>query len=549
MNASASPTGEQSQPVSAWAPLRSPMFRWVWLATLFSNIGGWVHDTTSGWVMATLTPSPLLVSLVSAVDELSVLMLVLIAGALADIVDRRKFIVFAQTWMLITAAVLALLSYRGTLNPTSLLLLTLAMGVGSAFAMPALSASVPELVPMEELPAAIALSSIAMNVARAIGPALGGAIISRWGPAFAYLFNALSFVSVILVFALWRRTPTPSALPAERFMGAMRAGLRYTRGSPEFQSVLLRALSFFLFANTSWALLPLIAKVQLHGGPGTYGILLGAVGAGAIAAAMVLPGVRRHVSRGTQVLSATMLYSATMLAMAWIRSEPVLIAVMLISGAAWITVLSALQVSAQTSVPSWVRARALSVYIMVFSGGLFACSIFWGWVATRFGVPQALTAAAGCAVLAALATSRIDLKGKDPKDLMPSAHWPQPVVAEDLEHDRGPVMTTIEYRVGLDRRVAFLETIQALGQTRRRDGAIYWDVFEDAAQPGRYLEMFLSESWLEHLREHERVSFDDRRMEVQVRAFHVGEAPTVRHYVGGVPGKAALSAPSTRDDE
>jgi MFS family permease len=514
---------------------------------LFSNIGGWVHDTTSSWVMATLTPSPLLVSLVSAIDDLSVLFLVLIAGALADIVDRRKFIIFAQTWMLITASVLAWLSYQGMLDPTRLLLLTLAMGVGSALAMPALSASLPELVPMDELPAAIALSSISINVARAVGPALGGAMISRWGPAFAYLLNALSFLSVIVVFALWRRAPPPSTLPAERFMGAMRAGIRYTRSSPEFRGILLRALSFFLFANASWSLLPLIAKVELGGGPRTYGVLLGAVGVGAIIAALLLPNVRRHVSRGTQVLVATLIYSVTMLALAWIRNEPILVLAMLVSGAAWMAILSALQVSAQTSVPGWVRARALSVYIMVFSGGLFVGSVFWGWIATRFGISPALTAAAGCSALAALATSRIDLKGKDPAGLMPSAHWPQPVVAEDLEPDRGPVLVTVEYHVELNRRVEFLAAIRDLGKIRRRDGAIFWEVFEDAAKPGRYLETYLSESWLEHLREHERVSRDDQRVQEHLRQFHVGN-PMVRHYIGGAPGNVIHSTGESSDD-
>jgi hypothetical protein len=229
-----------------------------------------------------------------------------------------------------------------------------------------------------------------------------------------------------------------------------------------------------------------------------------------------------------------------MLALAWIRDESILIGMMLIAGGAWMTILSALQVSAQTSVPSWVRARALSLYIMVFSGGLFFGSAFWGWIAARFGVAQALSAAAVCAALAALATSRIDLKGKDPKDLMPSAHWPQPVVAEELEHDRGPVMVTVEYQVALDRRIAFVEAMQALGQIRRRDGAIFWNVFEDAARPGRYLETFFSESWLEHLREHERVSFDDRRVQERIRAFHLGGDPIVCHYVGGAPEQMVL---------
>jgi MFS family permease len=490
--------------------------------------------------MATLTPSPLLVSLVSSVDQLAVLLLVLIAGALADTLDRRKFILFAQTWMLIVASLLALLSYLGVLDTANLLALTLVMGVGSALAMPAMSALAPELVPMEELPAAIALSAIAMNVARAIGPALGGVIVARWGAGWAYLLNAISFVGVIAVFVIWRRTPVPSTLPVERFASAMRAGLRYTGGSPEFRAVLLRALSFFLFANANWSLLPLIAKVELDGGPGLYGILLGAVGVGAIVMAMLLPAVRRHASRGRQVLVATIVYSAATLGLAWIRIEPVLVVVMLISGAAWITVLSGLQVSAQTSVPDWVRARALSVYLMVFSGGLFLGSVFWGWMAAQVGVSRALTAAALSALIAALMTSRLDLKGKDPKALVPSAHWPQPIVAQKIERDRGPVMALVEYKVELDRRPAFYEAIQKLGAVRRRDGAFYWSVLEDTAQPGRFIEMMLSESWLEHLREHERVSHDDRQVQQGVLTFHAGPPPRVQHFVGGVPQDEAL---------
>src|ERR1700739_3960358 len=272
LNAGVSPTH------SGWAPLPHPTFLWIWLAMLVSNIGGWVQDTTSAWVMATLTPSPLMVSLVSAADQLPVLLLVLIAGALGDILDRRRFILFAQVWMFGFSAVLAALTYFGALSPYVLLLLTFAIGVGTALAMPALPASLPELVSMEELPAAIALASISVNLARSVGPAIGGAMIARWGAAIAFAFNAASYIGVIVVFALWRRAPAISALPAERIVGALRAGIQFTRGSPEFRGILLRAASFFLFANANWPLLPVVAKTELRGGPGTYGLLLGAVG-------------------------------------------------------------------------------------------------------------------------------------------------------------------------------------------------------------------------------------------------------------------------------
>ena len=543
MNATTGSTESKKETaLSAWAPLRRPTFLWIWLAMLVSNLGGWVQDTTSAWVMTTLTPSPLLVSLVEAADQLPVLMLVLVAGALADTLDRRRFILFAQVWMLLASLALALLTYNGSLNPDKLLLLTFLLGVGEALAMPALAATTPELVPVDELPAAVALGAISINVARSIGPAIGGAIVARWGAAAAYAINAASFIGVIVVFALWRRNAMPSMLPAERFLGAVRGGISFTRGSPEFRGVLIRAAAFFLFANANWPLLPVIAKTELGGGPGTYGLLLGAVGVGAVIAAIALPSVRHKLSRGTQVVAGTLLYSATSIALAWIHSEIVLVFVMLLSGAAWITVLSALQVSAQTTVPSWVRARTLSIYIMVFAGSLFVGSTFWGWVATRFGVSQALTAAAISVAFAGLLSARIDLKGKDPKDLMPSAHWPQPIVVEDVEHDRGPVMVTIAYQADLKKRSEFLEAMDELGRVRRRDGAIFWGVFEDVARPGHYLEMFSDSSWLEHLREHERVSHEVQRAEERVIQFLVGDSPLIQHYIGGKPSDSRAPA-------
>lgn len=524
----------------AWAPLRLPMFRAFWLASLGSNIGTWINGTASGWVMTDLSPSPVMVSLVQAAASLPIVMFALAAGAFTDIVDRRRYLIVTQIWMALSAAALAFLAGTGQLDAWSLLILTFALGSGAAMAMPALNASTAELAPGNLLPQAVALGSLSMNLSRAIGPAIGGLLLAQLGAWAAYSLNMISFIGMVLMLCYWKRERDEQALPPERFFQALRAGLRYARMASLFRAVLIRATAFILFATSVWALLPLIARSELGGGPGTYGLLLTFVGFGAVAAAIFMPRIRMHLTRDRLVLVATMVYALTTVALATIRSETMLYGVMVICGAAWLSVLSSLQVAAQISVPGWVRGRALSLYIMIFSTGMTLGSLLWGWVAAQAGTPASLLASATGAVLAALAVRGFSLGAREAPDLAPSYHWTHPSVAEEPDQDRGPVLVTIEYEIALDQREAFLEAMQPLGIIRRRDGAFAWGIFEDIAIPGRYVEIFQVDSWLDHLRQHARVTREDQRIQETIHRFHIGSAPPrVAHFVGGAP------APST----
>ncbi|MDQ2695678.1 MAG: MFS transporter [Pseudomonadota bacterium] len=523
-------------PASAWAPLRRPLFRSLWIATVFSSIGTWMHEVGAGWLMTSLAPTPLMVALVQAATSLPVVLLALPAGALADILDRRRYLLGAQLWMLAVAALLGILTVAGVTNAWVLLACTFALGIGAALMMPGWGATLPELVPRAELQSAVALNSMGMNVSRAIGPALAGLIVAASGPGVVFLLNAASFLSVIGVLYLWRRQPRDSTLPAERFFGALRAGLRYARHAPALQAVLIRGGAFFLFASASWALLPLVARQELGGGPQSYGLLMGCIGAGAVGGALLLPRLRARLSRDRLVAAATVLYAAAMLGLAYVRNLPLLSVAMLCSGAAWLSVLSSLQVAAQMALPGWVRARGLAVFMTVFMGGMAGGSILWGNVANAAGIPLTLTIAAAGALLGLAFTRLFPIGVHDDIDLAPSMHWPAPVVAAEPEPDRGPVMVTIEYRIDPGRIREFSRAMQEIGRMRRRGGAFYWGMFTDAADPGRVVECFMDESWLEHLRHHQRVTMADRAIESRIREFHLGEQPpVVSHLLASPP--------------
>lgn len=535
----------QTAPPGPWSPLGQPTFRSLWLAILAGNIGTSVHDVAASWVMAENTGSPFMVAAVQAATTLPVVLLAVIAGTLADIVDRRRYLLLAQLWMLSVASALALLAQLGQLGPWTLVALTFALGVGAAMAMPAQQATTPELVPRPMLGPAVALGSLSINIARSVGPALGGLIVSHWGVAWAFAVNALSFCGVVLVLWRWKRQPVQQALPPESFGSALRAGLRYALHTSVLQSVLVKAALFFAFASALTALLPIVVKQELGGGAGTYGLLLGCIGIGAISGALLLPKLRLRIDPDRLVLVATLAYAACMATMALARETPVLIVVSLVNGFAWICVLSSLQIAAQTSVPAWVRARALSLYIVVFSAGMATGSLFWGGLAQQQTTTFALLVAAACTAVAAVLGLRFRLGEAAKVDTLPSGHWPQPLVLmEKDERDCGPVLVTVEYTVALEQRDAFLRLMQALGKSRRRDGAVQWGVMEDTEQPGTYLEYFVVASWLEHLRQHERVTHDERRLQEQILAQLRGHAtPRVRHFVGGAPGRPLEALP------
>ena len=533
----------------AWSPLTQPTFRMMWLAVLIGNIGTWIHDVAAAWVMAANTGSPFMVAAVQSATTLPVVLLAVFAGTLADIVDRRKYLILAQLWMVLVAGTLALLAHLDTLGPWTLIGLTFALGIGAAMAMPAQQATVPELVPLRMLSPAVALSSLSMNIARAIGPALGGLIVASAGIEWAFAINALSFLGIVVVLVIWKRTPIKTALPPESFGVALLAGLRYARQASVLQSVLVKAASFFLFASALTALLPIVVNRELQASAGAYGLLLGCIGIGAITGAVLLPKLRARIDSDRLVLAATLVYAGCMLALALLRNLPVLYLISLANGFAWITVLSSLQIAAQTSVPAWVRARALGLYIVVFSAGMAVGSLGWGTLAQQTSTVLALVVAAAGTVLAALFVLRFRLGEAANVNVTPSGHWPQPVLVDEIAGDRGPVLVTIEYRIALDRREEFLRLMRTLGRSRRRDGAVQWGVAEDTTEPGTYLEYFLDGSWVEHLRQHERVTEDERALQERILSLLAApdRRPRVRHFIGGAPG-APLRQPDASNN-
>ncbi|MDR6093099.1 MFS transporter [Stenotrophomonas sp. SORGH_AS_0321] len=518
----------------AWAPLQISMFRALWLAIMGSNIGTWVNDVAAAWVMAERTGSPLMVALVQSATTVPIVLLALVAGTLADIVDRRRYLLATQGWMLAVAGTMAVLTHLDLLSPTLLVVLTFCMGCGAAMAMPAQAAIVSELVPPPMLASAVALNSIGINIARSLGPAIGGVIVAQLGATWAFGFNAISFAAMLVVLLRWQRDPKASSLPPEGFGAGLKSGLRYASRAGHLQAVLIKSAGFFFFASAMTALLPVVVRGQMQGGAGQYGMLLGCVGIGAVSGALLLPKLRARLDRDLLVLLATLALALSLVGLAVLRSWVLLPLAMLVNGFAWITVLSSLQIAAQTAVPAWVRARALALYIMVFSLGMAAGGLCWGALAQRSTPTLALLVAAVGAVVAGLLVWRVRISGTEELDLRPAGHWPAPELSVAVAHDRGPVLVTVEYRIDAADRVAFHACMRLLGRVRRRDGAVLWGVAEDVASPGVHLEYFVTASWLEHLRQHERITADDKAVQEQLRTLHRGERhPVVRHFVGG----------------
>ncbi|HLA33111.1 MAG TPA: MFS transporter [Pseudomonas sp.] len=526
---------ESAQSVSAsagsFAPLRQTLFRVLWVATIIGNTGSFIRDVASAWIMTDLSPSPAAVALVQAAATLPIFLLAIPAGVLSDILDRRKFLIAIQFLLASVSICLMLLSLAGLQSVTSLVALTFLGGIGAALMGPTWQAIVPELVEKKDLKNAVALNSLGINIARAVGPALGGLILASLGAAFTYGVDVITYVFVISALLWWRRPVAAQDVLAERFPGAFRAGLRYARASRELHVVLVRAFVFFALASSVWALLPLVARSLLGGGAGFYGILLGAVGLGAIAGAIIMPKLREHLSADGLLLVAALVTAAVMAFLSFAPPQWAAVAALLALGAAWITALTTLNGVAQAILPNWVRGRSLAVYLTVFNGAMTAGSLGWGAVATLIGVPFTLLTGAAGLVALGLVAHRLKLP-KGEADLMPSRHWPEPLTAAPVEHDRGPVLIQIEYRISPEERADFLKALARLSAERRRDGAYAWGITEDAADPGLMLEWFQVESWAEHLRQHHRVSKADADIQAEVLRFHRGEGrPVVRHFL------------------
>ena len=528
---------EAAPTVSPWAPLRGSTFRVLWAATLLANIGTWVRDVGSGWLMTSLSPSALAVASVQVATTLPIFLLSLPAGVLADLVNRRRLLIGLNIVLATVSLTMAWTTHAGHMTATALVASLLIAGIATALAQPVQQSLTPLMVGQPSLlRPAIALNSLGFNVSRAIGPALGGLLIGSVGVAAAFAVDALSYLGLIA--ALWwlRSASTPaSSGPPERFASALRGGLRFALHAPALRRILLRALLFFGFASAYWALLPLIARRELGGDAGYYGIVLASIGAGAVAGAVALPTLRKHLSAEATLRLGTSITIACLLGLAASRDKALAAGVLALAGAAWIAVLTTANVAAQTSLPNWVRGRGLALYLTLFYGAMAVGSLVWGALADALGVRPALACAALAGALGLVVAWRRPVSELEP-DLRPAMHWPEPVLSDERSangHGHGPVMVTVEYLIEPAQRDGFLVALHAFAPERQRDGALQWDVFEDAAQPGRFVEVFMLPSWDDHLRQHARVSHADAALQRVVRSFHRGpQVPKVEHWLG-----------------
>ncbi|QMV75091.1 MFS transporter [Comamonas piscis] len=525
----------------SFAPLKHSMFALLWVAAILGNVGSFMRDVASSWMVTELSASPTAVALIQTAASLPVFLLAIPAGVLSDILDRRRFLIAVQVLLACVSGTLLILSKTNALTVEYLVALTFVGGIGAALMGPTWQAIVPELVPREDLKNAVALNSLGINISRAIGPAAGGLLVASFGAAMAYGADVSSYLIVIVALLFWKRPPATDSGLSEQFLGAFRAGLRYARSSTELHVVLLRAAVFFLFASSVWALLPLLTRRMLGGTAGFYGVMLGAVGAGAIVGALLLPKLRQRLSADGLVLLSSVLSAGVMAALSLAPAQWVAVVLMLFLGAGWIIALTTFNGVAQAVLPNWVRGRGLAIYLMVFNGAMAGGSLGWGLFAQEVGIPTALLVGGVGLVIASLLFNRVKLPTGE-ADLQASNHWPEPMLAEPVAHDRGPVLIQIEYRIARKNLAAFMQAMQRVERERRRDGAYAWGVAEHTGETERVIEWFMVESWAEHLRQHQRVSKADADMQDEALAFHEGAEPPVVHHFLALHGPVARKA-------
>jgi MFS family permease len=515
-----------------FAPFRTVVFRNLWLATFAANIAMWMNDVTAAWVMTSLTTSPVMVAMVQTASTLPVFLLGLPSGALADIIDRRRYFAATQLWVALTALLLATLALTGSLTAPLLLGLTFANGIGLAMRWPVFSAIVPEVVPREHLGSAMALNGISMNLSRVVGPVVAGAILASVGSGAVFVLNTLLAAMAFVTILRWRSVPRTSTLPGERFVGAMRVGWQHVMQSPRMKSVLVRIFLFFLQSSALLALLPLVAR-EVHGaGPATYTLMLACIGGGAVVAAMYFPRWRERFNRDQFVLGGTLVHAAMSVLVVFAPNLWVALAAIVVLGMAWISTANSLTLAAQVALPNWVRARGMAIYQMALMGGAAAGSLLWGQVAGLVSVRIAVVAASVVGPLLWLATRKLSVEGGADPDFSPAPLGAVPQVAIDVAPDDGPVMVTVEYQIDLADADGFAEVMQKTRRARLRQGALSWGLFRDTSAPGRYIEYFVDESWVEHQRRLERFTAADAGLRERRLAFHKGpNPPAVRRFV------------------
>lgn len=514
------------------SPWNYPIFRAVWVASLASNFGGLIQSVGASWMMLSLSGSERMVALVQASVTLPILLLSLLAGAIADNLDRRRVMLFAQSLMLTVSVVLAAFAWAGWLTPVTLLTFTFLIGCGTALNGPAWQASVGDMVGRPALPSAIALNSMGFNIARSLGPAIGGAIVAAAGAAAAFLVNALSYVGLIVVLSRWRPVRSPRQLPPERLDLAMAAGVRYVAMSPNIRRVLFRALLFGLSASALPALMPIVARDLVGGGPLTYGVLLGAFGVGAVAGALQVRRLRARFATEQVVRLASVAFAIGAATAGVSQSLFATIAALFVAGAGWVVALSTFNVTVQLAAPRWVVARALALYQMFAFGGMAAGSFLFGSLAEVQGLAPALVGAALLQLAGILIGTFQPLPAMQEVNLDPLARWKEPETQVPVTPRSGPIVIRIEYRIREADIQAFLEAMGERRRIRLRDGARHWSLLRDLADPELWLERYHVATWLDYVRHNQRRTHADATNMQQILALHIGpEKPAVQRMI------------------
>lgn len=508
------------------APFKSRIFASLWGASLISNFGGLIESVGAAWLMTSLAPSPEMVALVQASTSLPIMLLSLPAGAIADISDRRLIMLVAQIFLLLASGTLTTFAFMGRITPWTLLTLTFLIGCGTALYAPAWQSSVGEQVPRSHLSAAVSLNSLAFNLARIAGPAIGGVIVAAAGARAAFLSNLLCYVALLGVLATWRRPKPERLLPPERIPMAVGAGLRYARLSPGIRTVLVRGSVFGLLGSAIWALLPLIARDLIGGGAATFGVLYAAFGAGAVVGALFSSSLRAKHGNERVARVSTVGFGVGTVLTAISSWHALSMAALMLAGASWVVALSTFNVTVQTGSPRWVAGRTIAIYQMVTFGGLAVGSWLWGTVADSLNVVASLVISGTLMGVSALIGLRLPLPQPEGLNLDPS----RTLSADhgtDFERlsDSGPIVVTIEYRISAPDREAFLAEMRELRRIRRRDGARRWTLMQDTENNEAWIERYHSPNWIEHLRRHHRLTVADQEVERRVLAFHRGEGP------------------------
>lgn len=520
-------TTPAAESASALSPLRIPVFRAIWIANTVSSIGGLIQSVGASWLMTSIAQSADMVALVQSSVALPLMLLSLVAGALADNMDRRKLMLASQVFMMIASVALTVCAWSGLITPWLLLFFTFMIGCGGAFNAPAWQASVRDMVPRAQLPGAVALTSVGYNIARSLGPAIGGALVAAAGPAAAFTVNAITYTGLIVVLLRWRPPHHPQPLPRESLGAAIAVGIRYVAMSPVIRTVLMRGFLFGLGSCSVMALMPLVAKHLISGGPFTYGVLLGAFGVGAVAGAMGSAKLRERLSSEGIVRWASVAIAIATAVLGFSTQALLTTFALVIAGAAWLLAFATFNVTVQMSVPRWVSARALSIYQMTTFGGMALGSWLWGVIAERQGLTVALTVSAVVLLICALVGRVLPIARVDELNLNPLHVWKEPVTAVSIEPRTGPVVATIEYRIRESDLSAFLTVMSERRRIRRRDGARDWALLRDLSDPEIWIERYHAATWADYMRHNSRTTQEDAVTSERLAALQHGPNPPV----------------------